>query len=70
MCLKIYGLDRTHILSALGFIWQAVLKRTKVKLELLTDTDMLLIAQRGNQRWNVTCYSLICKSYQEIHEKL
>ena len=28
-------------------IWQACLKRTKVKLELLTDVDILLIVEKG-----------------------
>ena len=27
--------------------WQVALKKTKVKLELLTDIDMLLIVEKG-----------------------
>ena len=28
-------------------VWQAYLKKTEVKLELLTDVDMLLIVEKG-----------------------
>ena len=34
-------------ISAPGLAWQAVLKRTKVKLEPLTDNDMVLIVEKG-----------------------
>ena len=42
MCIKVYELDPAHFLSAPGLAWQACLKKTEVKLELLTDVDMLL----------------------------
>ena len=41
-CIEIYGLDPSYFLSAPGLAWQACLKKTKVKLELLTDANMLL----------------------------
>ena len=40
MCLKIYELDPEKFFSAPRLAWQAVLKNTKVKLNLLTDIDM------------------------------
>ena len=46
-CLKIYQLDPAKFLSAPGLAWQAALKNTEVKLELLTDIDMLLMAEKG-----------------------
>ena len=46
-CIEIYELDPAHFLSAPGLAWQACLKKTKVDLELLTDTDMLLIIEKG-----------------------
>ena len=46
-CLKVYELDPTHFLSAPGLAWQACLKKTGVKLELLTDYDMLLMVEEG-----------------------
>ena len=45
-CIEIYGLDPAHFLSAPGLAWQACLKKTKVKLELLADIDMLLMVEK------------------------
>ena len=36
-----------HFLSAPRLAWQACLKKTRVKLELSTDIDMLLIVEGG-----------------------
>ena len=47
MCLKIYEIDPDHFLSAPGLKWQAALKMTKAKLDLLTDIDMLLMIEKG-----------------------
>ena len=47
MFLKIYHLDPTTFFSSPGLAWQAALKKTKVKLELLTDTDMLLMVEKA-----------------------
>ena len=46
MRLKIYELDPSKSLSAPGFAWQAALKKTKVKLDLLNDIDMLLMVEK------------------------
>ena len=47
MCLEIYDLDPAKFLSAPGLAWQAAFKKTEVKLELLTDIDMLLLVEKG-----------------------
>ena len=47
MCIKVYELDPAHFLSAPGLAWQACLKKTEVKLELLTDVDILLMVEKG-----------------------
>ena len=44
MCLEIYELDPANSFSAPG--WQAALKKAKVKLDLLTDIDMLLTVEK------------------------
>ena len=46
-CLKNYELDLAHFLTALGLAWQTCLKGSRVKLELLTDPDMLLMVESG-----------------------
>ena len=46
-CLEVYELDPIHFLSLPGLAWQACLKKTNVKLELLTDYDMLLMVEEG-----------------------
>ena len=46
MCIKVYELDPAHFVSAPRLAWQAFLKKTKVKLELLTDVDMLLMVEK------------------------
>ena len=46
-CIEIYQLDPAHFLSAPGLAWSACLKKTNVKLELLTDIDMLLMVEKG-----------------------
>ena len=47
MFLEIYKLDSIYFVSASGLAWQACLKKTKVKLELLTDYDMILMIEQG-----------------------
>ena len=47
MCLKIYHLDHVKFPSATGLAWEAALIKTEVKIELLTDIDMLLMVERG-----------------------
>ena len=45
MCLEIYGL--TPALPVPGLTWWAALKKTKVKLDLLTEIGILLMAEKG-----------------------
>ena len=47
-CIEIYKLDPAHFLSAPGLAWQACLKKTGVKLELLTDIHLLLLVDKRN----------------------
>ena len=47
MCLEIYELDPAKFPSAPGLAWQAAFKKTKIKLDLLIDIDMLLMVEKG-----------------------
>ena len=48
-CIEIYGLDPAHFLSAPGLAWQACLKKSEVKLELLTEVAMLSMVEKGSR---------------------
>ena len=50
LCIEICELDQGHYSSAPGFAWQATLKNTGLKLELLTDIDLLLMVEKGIRR--------------------
>ena len=77
-CIEIYGLDPFYFYSASGLAWQACLKKTDVKLELLTDYQMLLMVEAGirggmcqsthryskaNNKYMKNCYKKIESSY-------
>ena len=47
VCLGNYGLDPAHLYTAPGLAWKACLKKTRIRLELLLDPDMLLMFERG-----------------------
>ena len=71
-CIEIYELDPAHFLSAPGLTWQACLKKTRVKLELLTDIDMLLIVEkeiRGGVCRSIHRYGKANNKYMKNHDK-
>ena len=45
--LEIYEFDPVKNFSAPGLLSQAAFKKTKVKLDLLTDINMLLMVEKG-----------------------
>ena len=42
-----HGLDPAHFYTLPGFAWKACLKKTRVRLELLTDPNILLMFEHG-----------------------
>ena len=46
-CLKHYSLDPVHFYMAPGLAWKACLRKTRVRLELLSNPNMLLMFERG-----------------------
>ena len=44
-----YPLDPAHFYTSPGLAWQGCLKMTGIRLELLTDPDMLLMFERGTR---------------------
>ena len=71
-CIEIYGLDPSYFLSAPGLAWQACLKKAEVKLELLTDINMLLMIGseiRGGICQSVHSYAKANNKYMNNYNK-
>lgn len=47
VCMEKYGLDPAHYYTSPGLSWDALLKKTGVVLELLTDFNMFLFIEGG-----------------------
>ena len=72
MCLKIYEIDPAKFLPGPGLAWQAALKRTKVKLELPTDIDILLIVEkgiRGGISYSINRFTKANNKYMKDYDK-
>ena len=70
--MEIYELDPAHFLSAPALRWQAGLKKTRVKLELLTDIDILLIIEdgiRGGISQSINRYAKTNNKYMKDYNK-
>lgn len=46
-CSNYYGLDPCHYFSSPGLAWDAMLKMTKINLDLITGIDMYLVVEKG-----------------------
>ena len=46
-CLQYYKLDPCHYFTSPGLSWDAMLKMTDIKLELMTDIDMFQFIEKG-----------------------
>ena len=72
MYLEIYELDPVKFLSSPELSWQAVLKKTKVKLDLLTDIYMLLMVKkviRGGICHTIYRYAKANDKYKKDYDK-
>ena len=66
VCQDKYGVDPVHCYSAPGLSWDALLKKTGVELDLLTDLDMHLFIERG-MRGGI---SMVSKRYAKANNTL
>ena len=64
-CKKAYGLEALHYYTSPGLALDAMLKYTKVKLDLISDPDMFLMVERG-VRGGV---STVTKRYAKANNK-
>ena len=46
-CLEYYNLDQCHYFTSPGLSWDAMLKMTNIKLELMRDIDMFQFIEKG-----------------------
>ena len=46
-CMQCYKLDPCHYFTSPGLSWDAMLKMTNIKLELMTDIDMVQFIEKG-----------------------
>ena len=49
-CMQYYKLDPCHYFTSPGLSWDAMLKITNIKLELMTDIDMFQFIEKGMHR--------------------
>ena len=66
-----YELDPAHFLSLPELTWQACLEKTNIKLELLTDYDMLLMDMllRGGICHSIHRYARANTKYMKNYDK-
>ena len=69
-CKEMYKLHPAYFLSASGLARQLYLKNTEVEFELLIDVNMLLMVERDIRGGMCHAIHYICKSQQQIHERL
>ncbi|XP_016843293.2 uncharacterized protein LOC107981605 [Nasonia vitripennis] len=65
-CLHTYELDPAHYYITPGFTWDAILKYTGIKLQLLTDIDMLLLFVERGIRGGI---SQCCNRYAKANNR-
>lgn len=65
VCRKIYNLDAPHYYTTPGLSWDAMLKYTKIELELLTDLEMYNFIKRGIRGGLTQC----SKRYSKANHK-
>ena len=51
MCLKAFDLDTPHFHSAPEFVWIVKLKTAKIRMEVVTDANMLLMIETRSKSW-------------------
>ena len=66
LCQDQYGLDAVHYYTSPGLSWDALLKKTGVELELLTDLEMHLFMERG-MRGGI---SMVSKRYAKANNPM
>ena len=72
MCVKRFDLNSAKFLSNLGLTWQAALKNTRVKFDLSTAVNMLLMVEKDISTRNMSLYLRYAKAqnkYMKDYDK-
>ena len=70
-CLNYYGLDPCHYFSCPGLNWDAVLKMTRIELDLISDIDIHLFIEkemRGGISYIAKRHSKANNKYMECYD--
>ena len=71
-CINLWKLNPAKFIWAPGLVWKAALKKTKVKLDLLTNIDMLLMIEkdiRGGIWHSIYRYAKANNKYMKYYGK-
>ena len=71
-CLEYYKLDPCHYFTSPGLSWDAMLKMTDIKLELMTDIDMFQFiekAMRGGVSYIASRYGKANNKYMKTYDE-
>ncbi|KAL9979362.1 hypothetical protein ACROYT_G017015 [Oculina patagonica] len=71
-CLKYYKLDPCHYFTSPGLSWDAMLKMTDIKLELMTDVDMyqfIELGMRGGISYIAHRYGIANNKYMKKYDE-
>ena len=71
-CLEYYKLDPCHYFTSPGLSWDAMLKMTDIKLELMTDIDMFQFIEkgmRGGTSYIANRYGKANNEYMKTYDK-
>ena len=71
-CLEFYKLDPCHYFTSPGLSWDAMLKMTDIKLELMVDIDMFQFIEkgmRGGISYIVNRYGKANNKYMKTYDK-
>ncbi|XP_068675675.1 uncharacterized protein [Montipora foliosa] len=68
-CLQYYKLDPCHYFTSPGLSWDAMLKMTDIKLELMTDIDMFQFIEKGMRGGISYIANRYCKANNKYMKK-
>ena len=70
ICLEMYELDPVKFHLAPGLARQATSEKTEIEFELITDIDVLLMAEKVVRAGLCLFFNIYAKAYRNMYEKL